>query len=122
MIRVVGEQVDGGVHVRPQPPPGQPVPWPDRVEPGRGRLEKRHHGLLHGPPLGVGTGREPDAVRVGDDRVHGDGVHAGRAAGGRDVDQPGARQALQAGAEPAPFGAIVLTSMAGTGEQLGERR
>ena len=98
-------------HVRPQPPPGGPVPRPDRVEPGRGRLEQRHHGLLHGPPLGVGAGREPDAVRVGDDRVHGDGVQAGRATGGRDVDQPGAREALQADAEPAPFGTIVLTGM-----------
>jgi hypothetical protein len=108
--------------VRPQPPPGQPVRRPDRVEPGRGRLKQRHHGLLHGRPLGVGNSRQPDAVRVGDDRVHGDGVHAGWAAGGRDVDQPGAREALQADAEPAPFGAIVLTSMAGPGEQVGERR
>ena len=108
--------------MRPQPPPGRPVTRPSRVEPGRGRLEQRHRGLLHRGALGVGAGREADAVRVGDDRVHGDGVHAGRAARGRDVDQSGAREALQAGAEPTPFGPIVLTGMTGTGQQALERR
>ena len=33
-VQVVGEQVDGGVHVRPEQPPGRPVAGAGRVEPG----------------------------------------------------------------------------------------
>ena len=64
-VQLVGDQVDGGVDVRPQPPPGRPVGRPGRVEPGRGRLEQRHRGLLHGGPLGSGAGGQPDPVGVG---------------------------------------------------------
>ena len=97
-VQVVGEQVDGGVQVRPEQPPGRPVAGPGRVEPRRGRLEQRHHGPLHGRALGIGTGRQPDAVRVGDHRVHRHGVQAGRAAAAGDLDQPGTRETLQASA------------------------
>ena len=94
--------------MRPQQPPGRPVGRADRVEPGRGRLEQRHRGLLDGRALGRDAGRQPDPVGVGDHRVHGDRVQASRATGGGDVDQPGVRETLQGVAEPTPFGWIVL--------------
>ena len=76
--------------------------------------------------LGIGTGGQPDAVRVGDHRVHRDGVRAGRAVACGDLDQPGTRETLQASAQPTSFGPIVLSlSWAGdgpVGEQLRERR
>ena len=120
-VQVVGEQVDDGVHVRPQPPPGRPVGRADRVEPGRGRLEQRHRGLLHGRALVRGAGGQPDPVGVGDHRVHRDRVQAGRTAGGRDVDQPGARETLEAVAEATSFG--YGRPVAGTaGQQVTQRR
>ena len=38
------------------------------------------------------------------------------------TEEPYVLEALQAGTEPAPFGPVVLTGVAGTGQQVGEWR